>query len=396
MVSALSGPAIHLIGFAESLPIPEVCFSLRPTGARLIAFYRDNAPKNFARLSFVQYIPVTAPETSLSRTIDDVQAAIAEFAPTLVAACDDAALLVLSHIPNLASRSIAPVGDACTFAFDKWSQIAAARNSGMATMQSQLVKTEADVTEFPIRPAILKPRAALDICLNGISKGRAFIVKGGFLSQEASAAISKRPYMIQEFKIGDGEGFFGIAHNGHIYAPFGHRRLRMMNPAGSGASACVSRWPEVAEIAAAESLLRISAWSGPFMIESLRDASGKAWFMEFNGRFWGSVALARCCGLNIPRFAFEIASNKKPRIPSHVQQGFARHLGRDLVHLLFVLRGPGREYPPHAWPNRLSTLKEVLSPNHLSSFYNYDASEPFFFLKDSAVALANVILRRDR
>ena len=314
-----------------------------------------------------------------------------KFAPKLVAACDDAALLVFSHLSNLVERGIAPVADAFTFAFDKWKQVIVTHNSGFATIQTQLVNSEADVAQFPIRPAILKPRFALDTSGDRISKGRSFIVERDFLSLEACAAISKQPYLIQQFKVGVGEGFFGIAHKGEILAPFGHRRLRMMYPAGSGASACVSRVPGAGEIEAAKALVQKEGWIGPFMIEQLRDTAGKSWFVEFNGRFWGSVALARRCGLDIPRLAFDIASEKQPQIPSNLTQGFARHLGRDLVHLLFVLRGPRRGYPSQEWPNRLSSLLSVFSPNRLNSFYNYDPSDPFFFLKDAVRTLKTAI-----
>jgi hypothetical protein len=393
MEMALSSQSVYLIGFAESLPTPEVCFSLRSKCDRLICFFRADAPNSFARLKFVHYIPVTPPEKNLSRAINDVQSAIAKFAPDQVAGCDDAALLIFSRLPNLGLRSISPLDD--PFAFDKWSQIAAARDSGFATLQTQLVNSEDDVTQFHIRPAILKPRFALDINGDRVSKGQTYILQHNFLTAEVRTAISERPYLIQEFKVGVGEGFFGITRDGEIFAPFGHRRLRMMNPAGSGASACISRLPEAAEIDAAKVLVQREGWTGPFMIEQLRDAMGKSWFIEFNGRFWGSLALTRRCGLDLPRLAFGIAGQNKPRILTNVRPGYARHLGRDLVYILFVLRGPRHGYPPQDWPTKLHSLKAVFSPNRLSSFYNYDASEPLFFLKDAIVTLKNAICRKN-
>ena len=39
------------------------------------------------------------------------------------------------------------------------------------------------------------------------------------------------------------------------------------------------------------------------MIELLRDRDGVAWFMELNGRTWGSLALARRLGLEYPAWA---------------------------------------------------------------------------------------------
>jgi hypothetical protein len=385
---------VYLVGFAESLPTPEVCFSLKPTGARLISFFRADASKSFVRLKFVTYIPVAPPEIDLSRTIQDVQTAIAEFAPDLVAACDDAALLVFSSLRNVVLRGISPLGDAFAFAFDKWRQIQAARNSGYAIMQTQVLNSEADIEQFQIRPAIVKPRFALDATGGRVSKGRIFILQDNVVRPEVRAAISERPYLIQEFKAGVGEGFFGIAREGDIIGPFGHRRLRMMNPAGSGASACTSRIPDDAEVEAARALVRHQDWRGPFMVEQLRDTEGKSWFMEFNGRFWGSLALARRCGLDLPRLAFETTRGEKPQLPTSLRKGYARHLGRDLVHMLFVLRGPSHDYPPQIWPKRSESLRAVFSPNRLISFYNYDASEPLFFLKDAVMTLRNAISRK--
>ncbi len=194
--------------------------------------------------------------------------------------------------------------------------------------------------------------------------------------------------------MGVGEGFFGIAHSGKMHACFGHRRLRMMNPAGSGASACVSREPDAEELRAAETLVRLVAWRGPFMVELLRDLSGKEWFMEFNGRFWGSLALARRCGLDMPRLASDLARGLDPEVPSKINSGFVRHLGRDLIHLLFVLRGPRGDVHAHSWPGRISTFLAVFSPHRLQSFYNYNASQPLFFVKDAAIMVANKISGR--
>lgn len=385
----------YLIGFAEALPTPEVCFSLRSAGVRLVCFFRADGPIRFVRLKFVHYVPVTSPEKNLSRAIEDVQSVAGEHRPRLVGACDDAALLIFSSLPNVASHGISPLGNSFAFAFDKWRQIKAARSYGFATMHTQLINSEADVSQFQTRPAVLKPRFALDIIEDRLSKGKTFVLQDKYLSSEARDAIAERPYLIQEFKVGVGEGFFGIGHTGKIIAPFGHRRVRMMNPAGSGASACTSRTPEVAESDAAATLVQKERWSGPFMIEQLRDEAGRGWFMEFNGRFWGSLALARRCGLDLPRLAFEIAEESEPQVPVvEPRRGFARHLGRDLMYIIFVLRGPRRGHPSEGWPTRLQSLKSVFSPNRLSAFYNYDASDPLFFVKDAVMTLKNAICRK--
>jgi hypothetical protein len=382
-----------LIGFAEALAAPEVCFSLRATGARIVSFCRLQKGTKFARLNFVEYCPVTAPEVDFNRTVHDVEVLISRIRPELTAACDDAALLVLSYLSGSGDQFLAPIGKACDFAIDKWAQIDAASASGFAVMNTRLATSEDDVARFPFRPAILKPRAAVDICGAGLDKGRTFMIQDDHLTEDARAALARRPYLIQEYKAGVGEGYFGIAQGGKIHANFGHRRVRMMNPAGSGASACISREPDANESQAVEALVKRARWQGPFMVELLRDHFDRQWFMEFNGRFWGSLALARRCGLDMPRLAFDLARGKNIVIPSQIEPGFARHLGRELIHLLFVLRGasPGT---PHTWPARRSTIKDIVSPHGLKSFYNYDPSQPFFFVKDAAVTVLNAVFGR--
>ena len=394
--SSNSNVPVYLIGFAEALAAPEVCFSLRATGARIVSFCRLERGTKFARLNFVEYCPVTAPEVDFNRTVHEVEALIKRIRPELTAPCDDAALLVLSRVRGSGDHCLAPFGAACDFAMDKWAQIDVASASGFAVMHSKLVTSEDDVARFPFRPAILKPRAALDICGAGLDKGRAFMIANDYLTEEARKALASRPYLIQEYKAGAGEGYFGIAQAGKIHASFGHRRVRMMNPAGSGASACISRQPDADELQAVEALVKAARWQGPFMVELLRDHFGKSWFMEFNGRFWGSLALARRCGLDMPRLAFDLASGKNIVIPSQIEPGFARHLGRDLIHLLFVLRGASPGTQPHTWPARLSTIKEIFSLHRFRSFYNYDRSQPFFFVKDAAITVLNGVFRRTK
>jgi len=390
-LASTSSTPLYLVGFAESVATPEVCFSLRATGARVACFFRSNKKGKFARMRSVEYYPVIAPETDFNHTTHDIEALVSHLRPDLTAPCDDAALFVLSRLDESKTRSLAPTGKACDFALDKWVQLGFASASGFAVMKTQLVTSKTDIAQFPCRPAVLKPRAALDIRGNGLDKGPSFIIEDTEIPGQALEELAKRPYLIQEYKAGIGEGFFGIAKEGKIFASFGHRRLRMMNPAGSGASACISREPEEVERRAAEALIKMIKWRGPFMVELLRDHSGKAWFMEFNGRFWGSLALARRCGLDMPRLAAELACGKSVTIPSKIEPGFARHLGRDLVHLMFVMRGRHRGAHSLAWPGRFASARKIICPHSLKSFYNYNESEPLFFVKDAVVTVLNAI-----
>jgi hypothetical protein len=386
---------VHLIGFAEAVAAPEVCFSLRRTKARIIGFYRKKGGGKFARLNFVEYFPVVAPEIDFEQSVHDVEVLVSRLCPESIAPCDDAALFVLSRLKSNSTRGL-PTAAACDFAMDKYAQIALALESGFAVPRTKLVINEAGVADVEERPAILKPRAAIDLMDGRLEKGPSFVIRSDDLPPEARKALTQRAYLMQEYKSGVGEGFFGIAHDGDIYAGFGHRRLRMMNPLGSGSSACISRTPEVDEIESARKLVKKVNWQGPFMVESLRDNAGRRWFMEFNGRFWGSLALARRCGLDMPRVAVDLLNGRPVSIARDTSNGFARHLGRDLINLLFVLRGPDDGIRSEHWPTRLLAVREFFSVHGLRSFYNYDPSQPLFFLKDAVLTVSNAISRRKR
>ena len=127
---------------------------------------------------------MNAPENDLDRTVVDIEALIARPQPEAIMPCEDAALLVLAKLNGSERGWLVPSVEACQFALDKWTQINVAHESGFAVMRTQVVESEADVARFPIRPAILKPRNALDIRGGSVGKGRSFVVEDGDPSRE--------------------------------------------------------------------------------------------------------------------------------------------------------------------------------------------------------------------
>jgi len=168
-----------------------------------------------------------------------------------------------------------------------------------------------------------------------------------------------------------------------------HRRIRMMHPAGSGSSACRSIEVDPALAAATRRFCRRAGWHGLFMIELLRDEAGRAWFMELNGRPWGSTALARRCGVEYPAlharaFLDDLDPTRLPPI-ADTPAVTCRHLGRELVHLAIVLRGTRASIP--GWPGRLRTLRDLLAPARGTRWYHADAREPGYLLRDAWATL---------
>ena len=135
------------------------------------------------------------------------------------------------------------------------------------------------------------------------------------------------------------------------------------------------------------------------MVELLQDHSGQYWFVEFNGRPWGSMALSRRQGLEYPAWNARLAlapdfsvQRSEPIGPEMV----CRNLGRELMHLLFVLRGR-KSKAIEKWPSFWRSLADVLSVSHRDCFYNFRADDLRVFFSDCFCTIRDQIFkRRDR
>ena len=191
--------------------------------------------------------------------------------------------------------------------------------------------------------------------------------------------------LVQPLLRGVGEGLCGVAVGGEVVGPWSaHRRVRMMNPAGSGSSACrnVPVDPVLAERAAA--MLRALRWDGLFMVETLRDEAGTPWFMELNGRVWGSLALSRRLGQEHPALAAALSYGTAPPALPHTngRTVVCRHLGREIVHIAMVLRGP-RSAAFADWPPRRRAVADVLRIRRSDRWYNLRRGDLGVFVGDT-------------
>jgi len=205
---------------------------------------------------------------------------------------------------------------------------------------------------------------------------------------QAAAAAAGGPVLVQPLLAGQGEGVFGLGVHGAATALSAHRRIRMMNPRGSGSSACRSI-PVPADVTGpARELITQAGWHGLFMVELLRDAAGRPWFMELNGRAWGSMALARYRGYRYPSWAVRGALDGqfRPAEPARPPEVTARHLGRAIVHVGTVLAGGGAP--------RLGTVREVLTVRRTDRWYNYRPGQRGVLLADTWATVSGQVTPR--
>ena len=154
-------------------------------------------------------------------------------------------------------------------------------------------------------PVVLKParsrylvdgrwRAAAVSIARDRDELRAALRRGG--------PFAERPFLVQRLVPGEGRGVFLLARDGEVSCAFSHRRLREKPPWGGVSTLCEAAPPDPALLDSSRRLLAALRWSGVAMVEFKRDpATGRAWLMEINGRFWGSMQLAVAAGIDFPR-----------------------------------------------------------------------------------------------
>jgi predicted ATP-grasp superfamily ATP-dependent carboligase len=170
--------------------------------------------------------------------------------------------------------------------------------------------------------------------------------------------------------------------HGSPVAEFAHRRLRDVRPTGSGSSLRVSVKPEPRVRDAAIAILTALGWHGVAMVEFRLRPDGTPTFLEVNGRFWNSLALAVAAGADFPAWVARLAEDGDVLPPAPYRTGVrCRWLLGDARHLVEVLRGAPSGYPA-PFPGRLSTVRSMLTPVPGTCHDNFSLRDPLPELGD--------------
>ena len=393
----LDGMRILLV-FGEAMAAPEVTWSLQDANADVVIAFREGSRSPVRRLRGITKIDVANPSQSFDAAREDLEAVLESGDIDAVMPLEDPALVLLESIETGTPR-VGPVGSQCGLAIDKRQQFEIAERVGFRVPAWQ---SWPDLDRSGAEPldhdglVVVKPALAGWTAENRFDRGSIWF------AQDRQAALRdlentqpSSPMMVQRAVTGVGQGIFGVGDGRRCYSLSGHRRVRMMNPAGSGSSACVSRTLNADEIESARRFIADSEWSGLFMLETLQSKDGKVdWFMELNGRPWGSLALARRQGLEYPAWSAEFQLNETVPPDRDGQAGLTcRNLGREIMHGLHLLKG-NRGNAPN-WP-RWSERFGVLgwSPKHC--WYNSSRRQPSFLLKEAAHTVGSRLFRKSR
>lgn len=384
-----------LIGFAEAMPAPEVLWSLVDAGFRVMAFARRGRNAALRHSRYVTCHEICAPELDLQASLSELDALVRHLGSQsndehlVLFPLDDKAVWLCSKLKLEAPWSLAgPSGSCADLALCKDIQVKAAREAGFNVPPTVFARTANELRSFAETesyPIILKPAECVPVYQGRIYSCRKWICADQSELEYALGEWQERvPLLAQKFVTGIGEGVFGLAAPEGIRAWSGHHRVRMMNPQGSGSSACTSQAVSDDVQHAGQRLLAVAGWRGLFMIEMLRDEEGRPWFVELNGRPWGSMALCRRQGLEYPAWHVALALDEKSPAGLRVSIGpgmVCRNAGREFMHVLFVLRGP-KSGALKRWPSFWETMREMLRIHRGDGVYNWRWDDKKVFFAD--------------
>lgn len=264
-------------------------------------------------------------------------------------------------------RLALPSHSALELASDKYRTIELARSLHVPTPQTWLIQSPRDLDALPKLdfPIVVKDRASVRWLGDRAVFGS---VSYAYSIPDLEARIQHRlqdagDVLVQEFVAGVGVGFSGFACGKEIRLPFQWKRLREVDPRGSGSSLrqAVALDPDIDDFS--RKLIVGSGFEGIVMVEFKQLPSGKPVLMEINGRPWGSIQLPIAAGIDYPRFLIDwILEGSLPSSAVRYRTGIqCRRLLGDLTYLENIRRGKPPEWPI-PYPNFWFSLAKMALP----------------------------------
>lgn len=223
--------------------------------------------------------------------------------------------------------------------------VALCNSLGVAAPESLHYSTAAEaiesVSEFAY-PVVIKPalsRIRIDDQWVNASVNYAIDEAAARALLTSDPALQQHPFMVQQVIQGHGAGVFLLYDQGQCIAHFTHKRVRERPPTGgvSVLSESVPTDPEL--LRQSQQILDAVNWHGVAMVEYKMTPEGKAYIMEINTRFWGSLQLAIDSGVDFPFLLHEATMGRRQLGPDKYRTGNRlRWLLGDLDRLYLILR----------------------------------------------------------
>lgn len=345
------------------------------------------------------------PATDATAFVSALAREVAREPGTLVMPMTEASTLPLSlhrhEIAGAGGRLVLPSHDVVLRAFNKHEMTALARSLGIDVPRTLTLASASDIRDHAhdlAYPLVLKPAHSHELTPAGTVRTTGAPRYASNESELQSAwddlAHRCRTVLVQEYVEGTGAGYFALFNHGALRAEFAHRRLRDVRPTGSGSALRVSVRPSPRVRDAALGILRMLEWHGPAMVEFRVRPDGTPVFLEVNGRFWNSLALAVYAGVDFPALVARLGEHGDVPLQTSYRVGIrCRWLLGDVRHLMEVWRG--RPYGfPGAFPERWRTLLAVMTPVRGTFHDNFTLDDPLPLFADAADVFVHRLARK--
>lgn len=132
--------------------------------------------------------------------------------------------------------------------------------------------------------------------------------------------VRYRKVLIEGHVPGSGTGAFFLIWDGKVRAEFMHMRLHEVPSTGGVSSYRKSWWHEAIR---ADALAKLNAmrWQGVAMMEYRWDhTTDEFYFLEMNGRFWGSLHLPLFAGVDFPALLLDLFHGRQRELEKRIQK----------------------------------------------------------------------------
>ena len=197
---------------------------------------------------------------------------------------------------------------------DKLEANSVARDSGLTTPATAGVKNLEELRAFAKTvgyPLIVKPAHPV----KRVFDQKAVVVENSAALQALFSAWPNghASFVIQKYIVGTIEAFDFVAHHGRIVAYFEYRARRTDSLDGTGLVVdFVSTQVTPDLMASGKRFIRALNYSGPGLMQFVRDAEGQLYFLENNPRLSAGIVHPIACGVNSPILAMQATCRKTP------------------------------------------------------------------------------------
>ncbi|PVV22228.1 MAG: hypothetical protein B6D78_05815 [gamma proteobacterium symbiont of Ctena orbiculata] len=345
-------------------------------------FVADSAETSLASNSKYcsQAVVYPDPVNNLNEFCSSIKKIVNEFNIDLIIPVTDVCVFPISKLfKDNEINCITPIAsdETVSLAANKSKLIKVAEELGINVPNSQIIESKNDISidyadiTYPI---VIKPSRSR-VMIDG--KWHFTSVTYAKTEEELATILNNThqeiyPIILQERVLGNGVGAFYCYKHGKCIAKFAHKRIREKPP--SGGVSVLRESVEIDPLIDKHSQLLLSHlnWHGVAMVEYKKDVNrGIPYFMEINGRFWGSLQLAIDAGVDFPDHLVSISKNIEISDAQTYKVGIkTRWLWGDIDLLLMLLFKSGNQLNlPKDYGPKWRVIINILNPFGKNMFY---------------------------